>query len=238
MTGKTNGTAVVTTRQFCGASTRQARQGRPKGSGCKHPAGFRTDHPGIGRCWMHGGRSPVKHGRYSKIKTETVRQLIEDHAADPDPLDILPELAATRALFQDFIERYAEWRAALVAWHASYNENYQKDYFRWLQARGDQCSQCNGKGYVGSEGSVAPERPDPAQYPEKPRNILDISEAYKMASEATKIVERIEAMRNKDVVSRADLARVLSEMWKAVDLLVNDDAAKTRIREAWLAVAL
>jgi hypothetical protein len=49
-----------------------------------------------------------------------VRELIEKHEADADPLNVLPELAAARALFEDFVERYDTWRDALLAWHRSY----------------------------------------------------------------------------------------------------------------------
>lgn len=35
---------------------------------------------------------------------------------------MLPELAAARGLFQDFIERYDEWREAVLAWHASFSD--------------------------------------------------------------------------------------------------------------------
>ena len=80
-------------------------------------------------CQVHGagsivkdrsGGRPATHARYSNLKTDNLKTLIEQHAADPDPLNINPELAAARALFQDFIERYDEWSAALIAWHETY----------------------------------------------------------------------------------------------------------------------
>lgn len=47
---------------FCGARTRQ-------GGTCRKPAGWGTDHPGVGRCRLHGGATPTgvrsphfKHG--------------------------------------------------------------------------------------------------------------------------------------------------------------------------------
>jgi hypothetical protein len=40
------------------------------------------------------------------------------HQSDPDPLNLLPELAAARALFEDFLSRYTAIRDALLAWHA------------------------------------------------------------------------------------------------------------------------
>ena len=97
----------------CGAKTRA-------GTPCKRPSGWGTDHVGEGRCKLHGGASPIKGGRYSTVKRAALRQLIESHAGDPDPLDVLPEIAAARALFQDFVERYDEWREAFLDWHASF----------------------------------------------------------------------------------------------------------------------
>lgn len=92
-------------RDICGAKTRSGGQ-------CKNRAGFRTDHVGVGRCYLHGGLNPVKHGRYSKIKRESVRQLAEQFEADPDPLNLLPELAQARALYADYLERCESGGAA------------------------------------------------------------------------------------------------------------------------------
>ena len=75
---------------------------------------------GYRRCKLHGGASLSTHGRYSTIKREDLRALIEEHESDPDPLNIFPELATARALFQDFVDRYNEWRDAIIAWHESY----------------------------------------------------------------------------------------------------------------------
>lgn len=78
---------------------------------CGARAGRGTDHPGTGRCSFHGGNHPVKHGqsrRYADITTLRVRELIAEHAESENPLDLLPELATARALFQDFLERTAD----------------------------------------------------------------------------------------------------------------------------------
>lgn len=83
-------------------------------------AGAGTDHPGQGNCRWHGGATPIRHGRYSKITRPRIGELIAAHEADPDPLNLLPELAAMRALFQDYVERYDEWVVALLAWHESF----------------------------------------------------------------------------------------------------------------------
>jgi hypothetical protein len=115
-------TAVVTTKALCGAHGKQKQ--RP----CRNRAGFRTDHVGSGRCYLHGGRNPVKHGLRSRsmlgpgegvLRTE-IRKLAEEHANNPDPLNLLPELAMLRALAENYIDRYEAFRDALLAWHESY----------------------------------------------------------------------------------------------------------------------
>lgn len=103
---------------YCGVKKRQ-------GEGtCRRPAGWGTNHVGTGACKLHGGCGGVlKHGRYSKVNRVRLGNLIAEYEDDPDPLNVLPELAAARALFVDFIERYDTWREALLAWHASFNES-------------------------------------------------------------------------------------------------------------------
>lgn len=209
--------------RFCGASKRQ-------GEGtCTRPAGWGTDHVGAGRCKLHGGLSPVRSGRYSTVKREGLRDLIATHEADPDPLNILPELGAARALFQDFIERYDEWRDAVVAWHASFGDEYRDARKEWLEEHGGACEACKGSGRKGAE----PE-PNPLDYVNKPREVLDISDAYRIVSEVTKIVQRIEDIRAKNAVSRPELHRIVSEMWRVVELHVGDGEQRGRIREGWL----
>jgi hypothetical protein len=95
----------------CGAKTRA-------GSPCRRPAGHATSHPGQGRCKLHGGASPVRHGRYSVIRRPSVQQRLDAlKAADAEPLDLLEELHLLRALTIDWIERYDTYREALCAWH-------------------------------------------------------------------------------------------------------------------------
>jgi hypothetical protein len=102
--------------RLCGARAKS----RPGGT-CRKPAGWGTDHVGEGRCRIHGGVSgTLKHGRYSKVKHTALRELIERHEQDPEPLNIHPELAAARALFESYIDRYQAWADALLAWHESW----------------------------------------------------------------------------------------------------------------------
>ena len=47
---------------------------------CRHRAGFRTGHLGYGRCYLHGGSSPVKLGVYSRVVEEQAQHRL---AVDP-----------------------------------------------------------------------------------------------------------------------------------------------------------
>lgn len=105
----------------CGARTR-------KGTPCGQAAGHRTPHPGEGRCYLHGGLTPIRSGRYSSVTHERLRELIATFEADPDPLNMLADLAAGRALFVDYIERYDEWRSAFLAWHESFRDPEKSSY--------------------------------------------------------------------------------------------------------------
>lgn len=101
----------------CGGTSKRTKEP------CQKPAGWRTDHPGAGNCHFHGGSTPIKSGRYSGIKRATLKEKIERFAADPDPLDLAPEVALLRAFVEDLIERWDEIYGAdgaLLAWHNSY----------------------------------------------------------------------------------------------------------------------
>ena len=53
------------------------------------------------------------------MQRERLGELIEKMVGDPTPLDVLPELAAARALLADYMDRYDDQRDALLAWHAA-----------------------------------------------------------------------------------------------------------------------
>lgn len=98
-----------------------ARRSPKQGGGpCNRYAGWGTDHPGQGTCRSHGGLTPVKHGRYSTITRPRLAELIARFEADPDPMNLLPEVVLLRALILDYIERYDAFTASLIAWHESY----------------------------------------------------------------------------------------------------------------------
>ena len=72
----------------CGARTKQ------KGTPCGHGAGKRTDHPGSGRCWLHGGRAPAG-------KAHAERDAAEQHLTK---LGIPISIDPIQALLQEVCE--------------------------------------------------------------------------------------------------------------------------------------
>jgi hypothetical protein len=84
----------------CGAKGKLNRPGQP----CALVAGHGTTHKGIGRCKYHGGNTPIKHGRYSTIRNIRLRDLIEKHAEDPDPLNMIRELSVARAALEHYLD--------------------------------------------------------------------------------------------------------------------------------------
>ncbi|HET8777967.1 MAG TPA: hypothetical protein VFN76_09940 [Candidatus Limnocylindria bacterium] len=219
---------------------------------CGARAGWSTDHPGVGRCRQHdgGGSKRVTHGqsrRYANIRSARLRHLIAEHAADPDPLNIEPELAAARALFQDFVERYETNTAALLAWYASWQSSGRvplpPEKLETLRAVLSEYEELR-QGSVGlsdkqeADLAIAREIVDRLGQPVegKPATVLDLSDAYRIVGEVTKIVERIEKIRSANAISVPDLNRLMLEMGRVVSAHVKDDAVANRIQEQWLAI--
>ena len=90
---------------YCGAKT------KGKGTPCKRPAGWGTKHVGEGRCKLHGGASdgrPIIHGRYSFKHREKLQEKMQKFLTDPEPGNLIHELALERALLQDFLDRLGD----------------------------------------------------------------------------------------------------------------------------------
>lgn len=235
------GSAVITS---CGART---RAGEP----CQNVAGFRTDHVGEGKCYLHGGRTPIRHGRYSGVRHVRLSDLTTEFENDPDPLDILPELAAARALFVDFIERYDVNTAALLAWHESYEATRTPLSQQKIHALGNVIDEWENEVAQLGDDATDQQKQDIATArafidllrgkdanTTRPRQVLDISDAYRIVSEITKIVERIEKIRAATAISRQDFMRLMEQMGKEVMKHVTDPDTLKKIRDGWLSIAV
>lgn len=67
---------------------------------------------GTGKCRKHGGKAgrPPIHGRYSFKLRASLKDKVQRHLADPEPMSLLSELATMRALFEDFGDKFTEGR--------------------------------------------------------------------------------------------------------------------------------
>ena len=92
------------------------RHARSTGEPCQNRAGKGTDHLGTGACKFHGGNAKTTHGRFSKVKRQKLAELIDQYMHDPDPLDVLPEVATLRALIADKLESEDAPKAAEIAY--------------------------------------------------------------------------------------------------------------------------
>jgi hypothetical protein len=69
--------------KLCGSR----RPGQPKSRICRHPAGYKTSHPGSGRRYLHGGASPM-----GEVHAERERADLELRAMGR-PIDVDPHEA-------------------------------------------------------------------------------------------------------------------------------------------------
>ena len=84
-----------------------ARTGNPDRPYCRMRAGFKTDHVGNGRCYLHGGRAgrPIINAYYSKELTSTLREEYEKAIEDPNMVDLYAELAVSKVMFGNFLSK-------------------------------------------------------------------------------------------------------------------------------------
>lgn len=236
--------------------------GKKRGGGfCTRPAGWGTDHVGQGRCKLHAGSTPIKHGRYSTVKRPRIRELLDAFDNDPDPLDIAPEIKLLRALILDYIERYDEQTDALLAWHASFNGGFLQQYQDWGNSFRDWLASWTlfQESFASYRQSVEqaqvhyklgwPEPPklpaliDPPGPPEpgedpatKPRRVTDILEVGKFIQSIGALVERIEKRQQNGTITLSTLDEVLQkhgvEAAQAAAEVIHDDALRTALLDA------
>lgn len=119
---------VYDPERHCGAKTSSKTN---DGSPCTHLKGHETDHPGVGRCKYHGGRNPMKHGRYSTLTrsahTARYHEIREQLEEEGNPLDLIPDLTHLRAKSMVLHEEEERDRQALIDWHESYTGKFRAE---------------------------------------------------------------------------------------------------------------
>lgn len=224
---------------------------RSTGVLCNLPAGHGTNHPGQGRCKNHGGAVPIKSGRYSLIKRDRIRELIEKCENMEDPLNLTPEVAALRALFVDFIDRYDEMTEALLAWHAvqqimrialpesmvTFLGTAVEDWEQTrLKSDAGHLTEDDRKVVKAARDYIDILRRGPDE--KRPKTVLDIGDAHKMLDSVGRMVERIEKIRSQNAISRPDLNRVMQQMFITIEMRVRDENVKQEIVNDWMRIQL
>lgn len=223
---------LLVLRGYCARPTRNPAA---KGPYCTQNAGHKTDHQGEGACWLHGGNNVIKSGRYSSVKRTRVADLIAEMEETEEPLNTMPEVAATRALLVDYIERYDEFTHALIAWHMSYTAGVETPklfsslevLLEQMEANFTEAELKRNRAYQACIKAVASYK---TANP-KPIQILDVADAVRFLSEVTKMVERIGKSMSLNAVSRRDFQRIMTEIGNIIDNCVQDDRTKLRIRD-------
>lgn len=107
-------------QKHCGAQLRNKERGRL----CLQNKGTKTPHLGEGRCWLHGGLTPIKHGLSSLVQHGRLKDMLRKMAEiDHDILDLSPEINLLRAMTIDFVNRYDEFTDHLETWYNVLDEN-------------------------------------------------------------------------------------------------------------------
>lgn len=188
----------------CGALT---RSGKP----CKKPAGHGTDHPGEGKCRNHGGVGQKPSTRYQLTNASpSLRQAIEQQQADPDPLNLLPDLVLARGILHEAIERHSATNAALIAWHASFTSGFQEAEALWRERLALYLEAVQA-GHSEPEQGLPPP-PLPEHFESKPRQLPDLAAFITLIDRVTGIVERIQKREQERSISLTEVDRVLNEL--------------------------
>lgn len=222
----------------CGA------EGKRGAGPCRHPAGFRTDHPGEGRCYLHGGRSPSPTGRYSQIKRPRFQELLREFADDPDPLNLLHEVLLLRTLLTDFIDRWDRQDEMLTRWNLSFEKAFQSAWAEWWREARANILEMQDDLTLEEE---AAKMPDPMEFlPSKPLRMADITEAAGLIDKVGGMVDRIHKHSKGKTFDMATIDRLWTAMsahlTQAMLEVIEDHDLRQRLHtsvaEKWAGISL
>lgn len=222
---------------------------KKNGMYCKNRLGNRTTHVGEGRCSIHGGSVPILHGRYSGLERTRITDLYQMFKDDEDFLDVRDEIAMGRALLADFLNRYAAFSSALLAWHESYVgkpigldrvEEITRVLDEYERLSNESAAERTEAEQAALEG--ARETCDRLMNGSlnKPRQILDVATAHQLLDSITNMVAKVEKIRAANAISVKDFLRVTRQMAATVDAIwgTTDPAGIEKCKLAWAAIAV
>lgn len=200
--------------KHCGAPAR-SRGKAP----CTRGKGERTDHPGYGRCWIHGGRNQVKHGLASNLYANSprLREAIERVREEvKDPMDLSPELELLRGLLRDFTGRHEDLKEALISWNQSFSPAMQT-----------LMTATEPSAIVGALEAVR------QSIAKRPGQIVDVESAGKLAAEVGKMVERVHKLKQTSAVTYEAVTLLLEQMGMVLLKHMKDPQVVAAIQRDW-----
>ena len=195
------------------------------GTPCKLPAGSGTQHKGEGCCRRHGGNGgrPAttgerigegKYKRYDVLTSPVLRALADHFEADPDPLNLLSEVALLRGLITNFANEYGEYMPALLAWHASFDADHRsasRAYFaEWVAklktAVKEEMSWQDDRAVDEILEEVElPKRPYPLDHCPRPRKVVDLIQLGKFIVDVGTLADKIQKARENASISMVEV---------------------------------
>lgn len=215
-----------------------------------------------GRCRMHGGKAgrPIetgKYSRYSVIRSKDAAALRAHFEADPDPLNLLPDVLELRVRIADFCNRYDEITGALLAWHSAWGpgweareQAWQGEYSTWAAGFAEVAELVGGIREetirAGCELLPPPPPPSPEDLASKPRRMVDILQAGQFLTAVGTLVEKIHKRQQERGLSLVDIDDILKrhglELMAAAGETIKDDdlrkALLAAVSDRWDAIPI
>lgn len=179
------------------------------GDTCTQTAGWGTDHPGIGRCKLHGGNTP---NHITAARAEQARRDVETYGL---PRDIAPALALLEEVHRT---------AGHVAWLGSKVRELDEDALVWGTTEEVEKT-------AGTDTTRAA-KPNPwlVLYQQERKHLVEVS-AKAIAAGCS---ERLVQLQEKQGVLLGEVIRRTSDALLAAVLgVVGDDAAAAVVERAW-----
>lgn len=206
--------------KHCGARTKSDAPGRTKGKPCTRAKGERTNHPGQGRCWLHGGGSISLTGIYATTQSIVLREAIKKiRESGIDPMDLSPEAELLRALVTTFVDRHELLQVQLNTWHESWQEPYKA--ILNPQSTPEEI-----------ERAIADLRSVTTAHRPR-RDPVDLESASRLASEVGKMVERIHKIKQTSAVTFEAVHLLLERMGLVLLKHVKDKDVVDAITRDW-----
>lgn len=230
--------------RYCGARTKN-RQGR-----CRLKAGFGTNHPGVGRCKFHGGcvpnhevhaqrlaediayRSGDDRSYAELVQEKPIAELFSILKRRGDVTDLTEDISLARAILVDFINRSRALENALLRWSQSWDPDWQATVLEMVE----QLREAQASEDWDAYGLILRRMPDPLRFMQRPRKVVDVSDAIRMLKDISSIAGTISAMENASSIPVQDVEVLLVEVAgvteRAIRSHLSDPATRRHLLEA------